>query len=152
MRKRIRSAVTECEAYARPARTTRSLRAPRRHDFDARAFTRALYAVVKITPGPQTCSRATVGSPASDIRSPASLPAATRRNPAFTQQPSHKPFLQPSNNHTPTITQPRLNHPSCRIQERFRHNHLTFVILQLQPQNSAAELPRIKVLYTRSAV
>ena len=34
-RKRIREAVAECEAYARPARTTRSLRAPRRHDFDA---------------------------------------------------------------------------------------------------------------------
>ena len=44
MRKRIREAVAECEAYARPARTTRSLRAPLRHDFDARAFTRALYA------------------------------------------------------------------------------------------------------------
>ena len=71
-RKRIREAVAECEAYARPARTTRSLRAPRRHDFDARAFTRALYAVVKITPGPQTCSRATVGSPALSIRSTAS--------------------------------------------------------------------------------
>ena len=24
---------------------------------------------------------------------------------------------------------PRLNHPSCRIQERFRHNHPTFAIL-----------------------
>ena len=55
-------------------------------------------------------------------------------------------------NHPTTTLQLRLNHPSCRIQERFRHNHLTFVILQLQPQNSAAELPRIKVLYTRSAV
>ena len=32
------------EACARPARPTRSLRAPHRHDFDARAFTRALYA------------------------------------------------------------------------------------------------------------
>ena len=32
------------EAFARPARPTRSLRAPHRHDFDARAFTRALYA------------------------------------------------------------------------------------------------------------
>jgi len=27
---------------------------------------------------------------------------------------------------------PRLNHPSCRIQERFRLNHPTFSILQLQ--------------------
>ena len=43
-RKRIREAAVECEAYARPARTTRSLRAPHRHDFDARAVTRALYA------------------------------------------------------------------------------------------------------------
>ena len=82
--------MAECEAYARPARTTRSLRAPRRHDFDARAFTRALYAVVKITPGPQTCSRATVGSPALSIRSTASLPPrpqhaadATRRYPTL---------------------------------------------------------------------
>ena len=33
-----------------------------------------------------------------------------------------------------TATQPRLNHPSCRIQERFRHNHPTFVILQLRQQ------------------
>ena len=32
------------EACARPARPTRSLRAPHQHDFDARAFTRALYA------------------------------------------------------------------------------------------------------------
>jgi len=32
------------EACARPARPTRSLRTPHRHDFDARAFTRALYA------------------------------------------------------------------------------------------------------------
>ena len=31
-----------------------------------------------------------------------------------------------------TATQPRLNHPSCRIQERFRHNHPSFVILQLR--------------------
>ena len=31
---------------------------------------------------------------------------------------------------------PRLNHPSCRIQERFRHNHPTFAILQLRPSNS----------------
>ena len=96
-RKRIREAVAECEAYARPARTTRSLRAPRRHDFDARAFTRALYAVVKITPGPQTCSRATVGSPALSIRSTASLPPrpqhaadATRRYPTlFRHSHSH---------------------------------------------------------------
>ena len=79
-------------------------------------------------------------SPRSDLRSPASLSAATC---TFTQQP----FL----NHAP-ITHPTLtHHPSCRIQERFQHNHPTFVILQLQPQNSAAELPRIKVLYTRSA-
>ena len=29
-----------------------------------------------------------------------------------------------------TATQPRLNHPSCRIQERFRHNHPTSTILE----------------------
>ena len=50
-------------------------------------------------------------SPRSDLRSPASLPAATRRDPAFTKQPppQKKPFLQPSNNHSnynPTTTQP----------------------------------------------
>ena len=48
-------------------------------------------------------------SPRSDLRSPASLPAATRRDPAFTKQPSPQPFLQPSNNHSnynPTTTQP----------------------------------------------
>ena len=48
-------------------------------------------------------------SPRSDLRSPASLPAATRRNPAFAKQPSPQPFLQPSNNHSnynPTTTQP----------------------------------------------
>ena len=30
------------------------------------------------------------------------------------------------------IQQPRPNNPSCRIQERFRHNHPSFVILQLR--------------------
>ena len=46
------SAVAEGEAYARPARPTRSLQAPRRHDFDARAFTRALYAGSQNHAGP----------------------------------------------------------------------------------------------------
>ena len=63
--------------------------------------------------------------------------------------------VQPLHNHfpnhpttTPTITQPRLNHPSCRIQERFRLNHPTSTILQLRlnhnqaKRNGAAELPR----------
>ena len=40
------------EAYARPARPTRSLRAPHQHDFDARAFTRALYAGSQNHAGP----------------------------------------------------------------------------------------------------
>ena len=46
------------------------------------------------------------------------------------------PSFQPLHNHfpnhpttTPTITKPRLNHPSCRIQERFRRNHHTSTIL-----------------------
>ena len=49
---KIREAVAGCEAYARPARATRSLRAPHRHDFDARAFTRALYAGSQNHAGP----------------------------------------------------------------------------------------------------
>jgi hypothetical protein len=40
------------EACARPARPTRSLRAPHRHDFDARAFTRALCAGSQNHAGP----------------------------------------------------------------------------------------------------
>ena len=65
------------------------------------------------------------------------------------------PSFQPLHNHfpnhpttTPTITQPRLNHPSCRIQERFRLNHPTSTILQLRlnhnqaKRNGAAELQR----------
>jgi hypothetical protein len=65
------------------------------------------------------------------------------------------PSFQPLHNHfpnhpttTPTITKPLLNHPSCRIQERFRLNHPSFVILQLRlnhnqaKRNGAAELPR----------
>ena len=68
-------------------------------------------------------ARGTLGeyavSPRSDLRSPASLSAATC---TFTQQP----FL----NHAP-ITQPTLtHHPSCRIQERFRLNHPTSTILE----------------------
>ena len=59
---------------------------------------------------PKAPPRGTLGeyavSPRSDLRSPASLPAATRRDPAFTKQPSPQPFLQPSNNHAPTTTQP----------------------------------------------
>ena len=47
-----------------------------------------------------------------------------------------KPFTQPPPNNfsnlPTTMLQPRLNHPSCRIQERFRLNHPPFVILQLR--------------------
>ena len=42
---------------------------------------------------------------------------------------------------------PRLNHPSCRIQERFRRNHPTFAILQIRQHRAARpwlvhQLPR----------
>ena len=37
---------------------------------------------------------------------------------------------------------PRLNPPSCRIQERFRHNHPTFVIL---PQPIVPDLLEDKI-------
>ena len=74
--------------------------------------------------------------------------------PIRTQPTATQPFPKPSNNRFPTPPQPsetstppqpsfsrqtddsalgkhpRLNHPSCRIQERFRHNHPPFVILQ----------------------
>ena len=81
----------------------------------------------------------------------------TRTRPTATQpQPYPQPFPQPSSNRFPTPHQPsgtsthpqppfsrqtddpalgkhpRLNHPSCRIQERFRLNHPSFVILQLR--------------------
>ena len=69
--------------------------------------------------------------------------------------------------HPPTAFQPRygrnqpplnqttntnLNHPSCRIQERFRHNHPSFVILQLRLNHNhnhnktggAANVPRME--------
>ncbi len=68
-------------------------------------------------------------------------------NPSSTLRPSLScpirthPSVQPLHNHfpnhpttTPTITQPRLNHPSCRIQERFRLNHPTSMILQRRQQ------------------
>ena len=59
----------------------------------------------------------------------------------LTQQPSPNHFF----NHpttTPTITQPRLNHPSCRIQERFRHNHPSSVDSPTQPQPNDAKWER----------
>ena len=80
----LAAAPPDGEACARPARTphsarfaahfvrgipTRSLRAPHQHDFDARAFTRALCAGSQNHAGPATCSRAPVGSPASTLRS-----------------------------------------------------------------------------------
>ena len=74
--------------------------------------------------------------------------------------------MQESQLHSTTIPQPRsnqpqpqprLNHPSCRIQERFRHNHPTFVILQLrqQPQPNDARWTQerpFKALCRRNAV
>ena len=69
-----------------------------------------------------------------------------------------------------TATQPRLNHPSCRIQERFRHNHPSFVQSPLQAKfslirgrrtspiatqpllnHNAAKVPRFIVLSSLSA-
>ena len=49
-----------------------------------------------------------------------------------------------------TATQPRLNHPSCRIQERFRHNHHTFVILQLRQQPQPNDAPILTPLHPPS--
>ncbi len=60
-------------------------------------------------------------------------------------------LIQPLCNHFPTpiwtestATQPRLNHPSCRIQKRFRLSHPPFVILQLgqQPNRYSATTQR----------
>jgi len=86
----------------------------------------------------------------------------TRTRPTATQpQPYPQPFPQPSSNRFPTPHQPsgtstppqpsfsrqtddpalgkhpRLNHPSCRIQERFRLNHPTSAILQLRQRRAA---------------
>ena len=61
---------------------------------------------------------------------PEEEPSATASLP-----PQHAPSL---NNHSSTTLQPQpnqpqplLNHPSCRIQERFRLNHPTSAILQI---------------------
>jgi len=63
----------EFEAYARPARTTRNLRAPLQHGFDARVFTRALSAEGQNHVGP-------ANSLSCDSRPPAS-PHQTRPGP-----------------------------------------------------------------------
>ena len=99
---------------------------------------------------PKAPPRVTLGeyavSPRSDLRSPASLPAATRRDPAFTKQPSPQSFLQPSNNHSnynPTTTQPSFG--SNTRTTRFRLNLPTSLISQLQPiliNNSTSTTPR----------
>ena len=68
------------------------------------------------------------------------------------------PSFQPLLNHDPTAPQPfpiqptttlqpQHNHPSCRIKERFRHNHPTFAILQFRQRRAARpwlvhQLPR----------
>ena len=54
----------------------------------------------------------------------------------FTRPLATSTLIQPFPNPTrtqPTATQPRAktNHPSCRVQERFRHNHPTFAILRI---------------------
>ena len=86
--------------------------------------------------------------------SPSPRPYSNRSHRDTQESRLHQTTIPPNHffTHPTTTLQLRLNHPSWRIQERFRHNHPTSVILQLQPQNSAADSPRIKVLYTRSAV
>ena len=55
-------------------------------------------------------------------------------HPSFQPRLNHgKNAPQPFSIHSTTTFQPRANHPSCRIQERFRLNHPTSVVLQLQP-------------------
>ena len=73
---------------------------------------------------------------------------------AVSDAPPHNGCPQPPRNQT---TNPNLNYPSCRIQERFRHNHPTFVILQLrqQPQPNGARWTQerpFKALCRRNAV
>ena len=66
------------------------------------------------------------GSPRRIRRIPSLGPSLPRLNAAATCTFTQQPFL----NHAP-ITQPTTtHHPSCRIQERFRHNHPTSTILE----------------------
>ena len=51
--------------------------------------------------------------------------------------PFFRTARQPFTNHPPTTRQPRHNHPSCRIHERFQHNHPTFAILQIRQRRAA---------------
>ena len=88
--------------------------------------------------------------------------------PSPNNHPPNHFFNHPTT--TPTITQLRLNHPSCRIQERFRHNHPSFVQSPLQAKfslirgrrtsptatqpllnHNAAKVPRFIVLSSLSA-
>ena len=57
------------------------------------------------------------------------------------RQPNHAPTVLVLSAIHPSV-QPRLNHPSCRIQERFRLNHPPSVILQLQPLLPVSSRPR----------
>ena len=61
--------------------------------------------------------------------------------------PRHAGIPPSLNNHPPAIsstaTKPRLNHPSCRIHERFRHNHPSFAILQLRLNHNHNKTGRI---------
>ena len=93
-----------------------------------RAPSRALFAlVVKITPGPQTCSRAPVGSPASTLRSDHRLGAAL--SPATTQE--HRFYstttLQPSFGSNTRTTRFRLNLPTY-LKSVDSHLHLKVMI------------------------
>ena len=68
------------------------------------------------------------------IRPPFGNPSAN----SATMQPLSNSDTDATNRHaTASQPQPRLNHPSCRIQERFRLNHPTSVILQLRQRRAA---------------
>ena len=52
--------------------------------------------------------------------------------------PNHIPTARSRQTDDPALGKhPRLNHPSCRIQERFRHNHSPSVILQIRQRRAA---------------
>ena len=52
--------------------------------------------------------------------------------------PNHIPAARSRQKDDPALGKhPRLNHPSCRIQERFRHNHSIFVTPQTRQHRAA---------------
>ena len=73
------------------------------------------------------------GNPWRIRRIPSLGPSLPRLTAAATCTFTQQPFL----NHAP-ITQPTLtHHPSCRIQERFRHNRPTSAIPQIRQHRAA---------------